>query len=349
MPDQASTVSQAFHDACLSFLSIVLEGSPFLFLSAVVSGLVAAFVPPSVWAGWMPRSRAGGIGAGILSGFCMPMCECGAVAVVRRMLSQGVPRTVALTYLLASPILNPFCILSTYYAFRAQNPWLMVGSRLGLGLILVIYLVWRLMRWRPEETLQAGILPNETTDDHHHDEHDSCCGHDHGHEHHHHEHEHEEHEHTHHDHHGHDHDHDDCGGAHSPESPRYLRFLHAVSEDFIGVLTFLVIGAAFAAVLNTSLPRVWLSGFGEHPVFGPILGVFLAQILCLCSTTDAFVIAAFPTFSFATKLAFLVAGPLFDFKLVWMYQVIFKRRMVFWLWFNITVGTLLLVYLWRPI
>jgi len=369
MPDPISTVSQAFHDACLSFLSIVLEGSPFLFLSAVVSGLVAAFVPPSVWAGWMPRTKSGGIGAGILAGFCMPMCECGAVAVVRRMLRQGVPRTVALTYLLASPILNPFCILSTYYAFRAQNPWLMVGSRLLLGLILVVYLVWRLMRWRPEETLQEGLLPKEGEDEAEHHRHEACCEHEHehahahvhehahhGHEHHahghdhseheHHDHDHHEHEHAHHDH---DHDHDDCGGAHSPDSPRYLRFLHAVSEDFIGVLTFLVIGAAFAAVLNTSLPRVLLSGFGQHPVFGPIMGVFLAQILCLCSTTDAFVIAAFPTFSFATKLAFLVAGPLFDFKLVWMYQVIFRRRMVFWLWFNITVGTLLLVYLWRPI
>ncbi len=113
------------------------------------------------------------------------------------------------------------------------------------------------------------------------------------------------------------------------------------------MLTFLVIGAAFAACLNTFLPRAILAGWGSHLVWGPVTGVILAQILCLCSTTDAFVIAAFPTFSFAAKLAFLVAGPLFDFKLLWMYQVIFKRRVVFWLWFHITLGTLLLVYLWR--
>jgi len=342
MSESSLTASQAFHDACLSFLSIVLEGSPFLFLSALVSGIVAAFVPPSVWAGWMPRSKAGGMGAGIIAGFFMPMCECGAVAVVRRMLRQGVPRTVALTYLLASPIFNPFCILSTYYAFRAQHPWTMVGSRLLLGLIMVVYLVWRLMGRRPEEILQDGLTSKDAEVEHGHHEHEACCNHEHDEHGHHHEHDngHEHHEHDH------GHEHDDCGGAHGTEAPRHLRFLHAVSEDFIGVLTFLVIGAAFAAVLNTSLPRVWLAGFGQHPVFGPILGIFLAQILCLCSTTDAFVIAAFPTFSFATKLAFLVAGPLFDFKLVWMYQVIFKRRFVFWLWFNITIGTFLMVYLW---
>jgi len=282
----------------------------------------------------MPRSKAGGMGAGIIAGFFMPMCECGAVAVVRRMLRQGVPRTVALTYLQASPIFNPFCILSTYYAFRAQHPWTMVGSRLLLGLVMVVYLVWRLMGRRPEEILQDGLTAKEVEKERGHHEHGAHCDHqDHGHHHEHHEHEH-------------GHDHDDCGGAHGAEAPRHLRFLHAVSEDFIGVLTFLVIGAAFAAVLNTSLPRVLLAGFGQHPVWGPVLGIFLAQILCLCSTTDAFVIAAFPTFSFATKLAFLVAGPLFDFKLVWMYQVIFKRRFVFWLWFNITIGTFLMVYLW---
>jgi len=321
--------SQVFHDVCLSFLSIVLEGLPFLFLSAVVSGLVSAFVPPSAWATLMPRSKAGGLGIGIVTGFFMPMCECGSVAVVRRMLRQGLPRTVALTYLLASPILNPFCVLSTYYAFRSQHPWSMVGSRLTLGLILIIYLSWSLSRRRPQEILQEDLwiqdgkqTPSLNNED--------CCGHDHGHDH------------------GHD-GHHDREDYHSHHSPRYLRFLHAVSEDFIAVLTFLVIGAAFAACLNTFLPRESLAAWGQHPIMGPVLGVFLAQVLCLCSTTDAFVIAAFPTFSFAAKLAFLVSGPLFDFKLVWMYQVIFRRRTVFWLWFNITLGTLLLIYLWRPI
>jgi hypothetical protein len=324
------TLAQVFHDTCLSFLSIVLEGTPFLFLSAVVSGLVAAFVPPTVWAAWLPRSQVGRVGAGVLAGFFMPMCECGAVAVVRRMLRQGVPRTVALTYLFASPILNPFCVLSTYYAFRAQHPWAMVGSRLSLGLFVILFLVWRFTRRAPQEIMQDGLLETKEDASHAHEhEEESCCGHDHGHEHE----------------HGHSHEHEDHGHDHDLGGSRYLRFLHAVSEDFIGVLTFLVIGAAFAASLNTFLPREILAGVGGNPVLGPIVGVVLAQVLCLCSTTDAFVIAAFPAFSFAAKLAFLVAGPLFDFKLVWMYQVIFRRRVVFWLWFHITWGTLLLVYL----
>jgi len=55
----------------------------------------------------------------------------------------------------------------------------------------------------------------------------------------------------------------------------------------------------------------------------------LASLLCLCSTTDAFIAAnAFGQFSLASKLGFLLFGPMFDFKLFWLYGMIFKRRVV---------------------
>jgi hypothetical protein len=56
--------------------------------------------------------------------------------------------------------------------------------------------------------------------------------------------------------------------------------------------------------------------------------MMLRSLLSVCSTTDAFIIAGFGPFPFAAKLAALVFGPMFDFKLFWLYSLIFKRKAV---------------------
>ncbi len=52
--------------------------------------------------------------------------------------------------------------------------------------------------------------------------------------------------------------------------------------------------------------------------------MILRSLLSICSTTDAFIIKTFSTFPMAAKLGALVFGPLFDFKLFWLYSSIFK-------------------------
>ena len=54
-------------------------------------------------------------------GLVFPMCECGVVPVIRRLISKGLPVSNAIAYMLAAPIVNPIVILSTYAAFRGQN------------------------------------------------------------------------------------------------------------------------------------------------------------------------------------------------------------------------------------
>ncbi len=48
----------------------------------------------------------------------------------------------------------------------------------------------------------------------------------------------------------------------------------------------------------------------------------------------------------AAALAFLVAGPLFDFKLLWIYQTVFTRAAVLQIWLRVTAGALLLSWLY---
>jgi uncharacterized membrane protein YraQ (UPF0718 family) len=54
----------------------------------------------------------------------------------------------------------------------------------------------------------------------------------------------------------------------------------------------------------------------------------MAIFLCLCSEADAFVAASFTKLVPAAKVAFLVLGPMMDFKLYFMYTRVFKRRLI---------------------
>jgi hypothetical protein len=51
----------------------------------------------------------------------------------------------------------------------------------------------------------------------------------------------------------------------------------------------------------------------------------LAFVLSLCSESDAFIAASFTSFGPAAQLAFLVFGPMVDFKLAALYMGTFRR------------------------
>ena len=65
----------------------------------------------------------------------------------------------------------------------------------------------------------------------------------------------------------------------------------------------------------------------QHVLLSIALMMVLAIVLCLCSEADAFVAASFVTLRPAAKLAFLVLGPMIDFKLYLMYTQVFRPRL----------------------
>ncbi len=316
LPSAPPSTGISWPDVALSFFAIVLEGAPFLLLGAVVSGLVDVFLPANVIKNWLPRSKAQGVLAAIGSGVIFPLCECGAMPIVQRLIRKGIPPAVATTYMLAAPALNPLAMFSTYLAFRNQDPLLMVVLRFGSSFVILLFLGFWLVRLRPEHMLRPEMVagPLRTTP-----------------------------EMT-----------PNPGLVLSPRAGQSLgglqQFTGAVVRDFTGVLLFLVIGAAAAAIFSTGFDRNLLAPIGQNAVLGPLAGILLAQLLCLCSTTDAFIIAAFAPFSVPAKIAFLVAGPLIDLKLYWLYRSAYQPRFVHALWLRALVATfvLTLFYSLRP-
>ncbi len=140
-----SSFSFNFSDFVFVWWGLLFEAIPFVVVGSLISGIVERFLSRQTVARLFPRRRSIGIAASGCLGLLLPMCECGVVPVVRRLILKGVPPSCAVAYLLASPIVNPLVIASTAVAFYAQHGWMMVVLRVGLGYgvaVLVAAAVW---------------------------------------------------------------------------------------------------------------------------------------------------------------------------------------------------------------
>ena len=310
-----------FDNFAYSFLSVLLEGVPFLLLGSLVSGLVDVFVSPARMQRLLPANSAAAIAVSGLLGLVFPMCECGSVIVIRRFIRKGLPLSSAVAYMLAAPIVSPLVALSTFAAFKGQNPlgsvhigatgfmqWyydhegsiLMTSLRLSIGYLIAVGVafivhhlpasaVLRSENSAPAARKRAGLsvsaepagAPDFSTL---------------------------------------------AAAASTPK--KLLLTVQSATADFLDVAFFFIIGTALASVFNTAVNQEIILPLATHPLLAILAFMGLAALLAVCSTTDAFIAASFTTFPFAAKLAFLLFGPVFDLKLFWLYGVLFKRRFI---------------------
>ena len=153
-------------DFAYSFLSVVLEGVPFILAGVVLSGLIDAFLPPRVLARLLPRHPAGGILLGGVLGAILPMCECGIVVVIRRLLQKGLPLSSAMAYMLAAPVVNPIVAVSTYAAFRGQGPLEMMLCRIALSFAVAVVIASIVHFLRRAWVLRPDLVAAPLIDDH---------------------------------------------------------------------------------------------------------------------------------------------------------------------------------------
>lgn len=112
-----STIFEPFSTFVTTFLGIFIEAVPFLLLGTFASGLVEVFISAESIQSLLPRGKLSSILIGSVLGFFFPVCECGVIPLSRRLMQKGLPRASAITFLLASPVLNPIVLFSTYAAF----------------------------------------------------------------------------------------------------------------------------------------------------------------------------------------------------------------------------------------
>jgi uncharacterized membrane protein YraQ (UPF0718 family) len=287
-----------YESLILIFASIIWEALPFIVLGVLLAGVLEEFVPQQAIARVIPKNHFLAVCTGGVLGLVFPMCDCGIIVVMRRLLRKGLPLSVCVSYMLAGPIVQVAVILSTAFAFSG-NP--LYGSAVNVVLIRCAggYFV----------AVLTGLLVDAMEQRY---------------------------------------------GLANLVHPTVLRGLNAKLEvieenngprtigdrlgnisatalaDFMDIMPFLVIGAFLA-----SAGRLWIQSAKLEDVFqnSPPLAILammgLGFAFCVCSKADAFIAVNFPMYwPAASKLAFLIFGPMLDFKLVLMYTRVFRARLI---------------------
>ena len=117
------------------FMSIFFESMPFLLLGAIVSSIIETYISDETITKIIPKNKVLGSIVGVFLGFFIPACDCAVIPISKRLLKKKVPINVAISFMLASPIINPVVLLSTYNAFYNTNKSIF-WYRLLLGIII---------------------------------------------------------------------------------------------------------------------------------------------------------------------------------------------------------------------
>ncbi|WP_338893579.1 permease [Rhodococcus sovatensis] len=155
--------SPALQTAATVFTGVFVQATPFLVLGVLISGAIAAFVSPRVLRAVLPKRESVAVGVAGLAGAALPGCECGAVPVARRLMDQGAPSAVAVTFLLSAPAINPVVLVSTAVAFPGE-PRMVVARLVGsLATAWVMGLLWS--RFGRTEWITARLSNHDSNPD----------------------------------------------------------------------------------------------------------------------------------------------------------------------------------------
>jgi hypothetical protein len=306
----------------LRFTAILYEALPFIILGALIAGILEEMLPQRLITRFLPRGGTLAIVIGALLGIVFPMCECGIIPVMRRLLRKGVPLSCCVAYLLAGPIINFVVMSSTFVAFsgmeRATEPggglsyqmggWWMMGMRCLLGFLVSVgtahIVEWQYRKYG-SKLLTPLAMPSTLPllED------------------------------------------DDALEAKRSVWKRLSNISETALHDFIDITVFLILGALLASFMREMITQEMVAQLSrDHTVLAIVLMMLLAVLLCLCSEADAFVAASFITLRPSAKLAFLVLGPMFDLKLYMMYTRVFRPRLIYTIFLTVLVQVFVYSY-----
>ena len=308
------------------FTGIVLQAVPFMLLGALLSSVLYAFVPDRLLIKLFPKKYGIGFLTALFAGTLFPVCECAAVPLMRSLIKKGVAMPIAVTFMLASPIVNPISIVSTLYAFPQQPS--VAFYRLCFGL-LIACAIGLLLLFYPEEKYlkedfdrEPAVQPHSLGDaaaafrlatgrsaQNSRSEPQS----------------------------------DNFKGTTTESKTQWLQvkvyalLMHTCSE-FFTTGPFLILGAFITALIRAAVPQELFSITSGSAAGSLLVMMLFAFVFSACSTSDAFIARSFLNrFPSGSILGFLVYGPMMDIKNLFMLLSLFKKRFVIELTLIITV------------
>lgn len=277
-----------FQNLSAIFLSLLIEGVPFILLGSFVASLVQEFVSPAAIARTGARLGRASIPVAALSGLVVPICECAIVPAMRRLREKGLGLAESATFLVAVPLINPIVIASTVVAFPGRPALILARFLGGFLVILLVAGAFALLERRrgkgrsgkhsgaSEATIAIDVeklRPRVTL------------------------------------------------------ATRLRGAVEHTAIEFVEVIGYFSVGAMLSAIVQVFVPISSFFVFARAPFVAILAMIALAFILSVCSEADAFIgkslLGAVPE---AAVLAFLVFGPMFDLKNLLLLRRVLSRR-----------------------
>ena len=291
-------------DIAIYFTTIMLEAIPFLLLGALISAIIEEFVSEERISKMIPKNRVLGSVVGIFLGLFIPACDCAVIPIAMRLKKKKVPTNVIVSFMLASPIISPVVLLSTFFAFGETEKMLVFG--LSMPKLFVYRTIFGII-----VALLVGIILDIVCKDSVLKE-EKDIQHIHNHEHHHHE---------------------GCSCSHHEKETgalgRIRNIINIMYGDFMGIIGYMAVGALLAATMQILLPISNIGGIVQNKYVSTFIMMLLAFALSLCSTSDAFIARTFMnSLSKNSVLAFILLGPMIDIKNTIVLNKSFNKKFV---------------------
>ncbi len=266
-------------DISIIFTSVLLEALPFIILGVLLSAIIQEFVPDTFFRKYTPKNPFLASAFGLLMAFFIPACDCAIIPVSTRLLKKGVPLNVCVTFMLASPIINPVVIFSTSYAFGYVFPnMILYRTIFGTLIALIVGFLMSMVNKKSEilnlytQRMNVDDMPLCT------------CG-------------------------------FDRKVGKVTMSERIYSIIYNAKEEFLSIIKYMIIGILLASIAQVFVYNTTISSITQNNTLQIVIMMLFAFFIALCSTADSFVAKTFLNqMSNNSILAFLLLGPMLDIK-----------------------------------
>ena len=270
-----------FPQLVMVFLSVVIQALPFVLLGVFGSALLQQFVTVEmVEARLVKMKRIPGILMAVGAGFFFPVCDCGIIPVVRRMILKKVPPYMAVAFLLTAPLVNPITLWATATAFNYNLTVTLLRVLMAIVVGIVVALVVSYYFPRREDLLLDEIIAGDESIQ-------SRV--------------------------------ETAASSEIATTPKkqliWGELIAHANQEFLEVVKYLIVGALIAAMMQVLIPKEVMLVFAEQPFLSVVAMMVLAVCLSLCAEADAFVARSFTYhFPLGSVMGFMVFGQMIDLK-----------------------------------
>lgn len=287
------------------FISLLVQILPFIIIGAIISGIIQVFVPQKKFLKVFEKSSIKSVFMALFLGAFFPVCDCAMVPIATSIAKKGYSVPVTITFLLASPALNPIVILSTYYAF--PNMPKMVLYRIGFGL-LIAFIMGLILSGI--EYYKINLKPGyETVEERKKAYRQNIIK---------------------------DHIEKYRFSDFGTDKLRFkgkLGYVEAVithcRQELFKIGPYIIFGAAISAFIQVMIPRSVFTAMNQVNFLAVAMMLLSAFFISICSTSNAFIARSFfNIMPLNAILAFVVMGPILDITNISVMLGTFKKKFV---------------------